>query len=110
MRDALRIVRGCVHHNDAAVVDQEHGLVDIVRDHVQAVAQVLQPVSFAGIDGWAARRLRNVLVLGDALADGCDLRHERVGLAGEGSCSGEDQCASQQKTEGEGHELLQRFV
>src|SRR3954471_21566696 len=59
-RDALPDVRReglrCIHYHYTAVVNEEHGLNLVIRDHVKTAPEALQAVAFGGVDGRSLRR------------------------------------------------------
>jgi len=68
-RNVGRDGRRRVDHDHAALVDHEHRLVDVLRDHVEAPAQGLDPVALRRVDRRALRGGGDVDGLVHARAD-----------------------------------------
>src|SRR3954464_13092040 len=81
--DVRRVGLWRIHYDDATVIDEKHRLNLVVRDHVEAVPEILQTVPFGGVDGGPLSRSRYVEVFSGSYPYRRDCGHVRIGLSGD---------------------------
>jgi hypothetical protein len=82
--NVVGIRRRRIYDDDAGVVDQEYRLVDVIGDHVEAAAEILQPICLARIERGAPGLYRYRQVSCDWHPDGRN-RGRMVGRKGIGA-------------------------